>query len=121
MKKIILSLSFLFVFIGLIQAQSALDFQIVNKTGYDLYGIYTTDANTKEWGEDILPEDILANNSAVDVTFNSVSGETLCSWDIMITTDESEEESIVVEGVDLCEVSVLTIFIEDGQVKYTTE
>ncbi len=123
MKKLI-SLFAIFAFVGIFQfanAQSALDFKIVNKTGMSLYGVYVTDANTTNWGKDILPQDIVADGATIEVNFND-DGEQTCTWDMKLTEDESEQTSVVIYGLNLCGISEITIWIgEDGKYKYSTK
>ncbi len=122
MKKLILVFSMLFIagIFQVVSAQSVLDFKIVNKTGMDLYGVYVTDANTTDWGKDILPSDIVADGGTIEVSFTD-EGDQTCEWDMKLTEDASEETSVVIYGLNLCNVSVVTIFIEDGKYKYITE
>ena len=103
-------------------AQSVLDFKLVNNTGEDFYGVYLTETTTLDWGDDILPEDIVKDGAEVLVTFEYVDDETLCIWDLRLTHDESEEDWIYIDEIDLCEVSILTIYIdEDGDYAFKVE
>lgn len=44
----------------------ALDFTLVNQTGYQISGIYLSPSNEDDWGENILTE-ILGDGEAVDI------------------------------------------------------
>lgn len=104
------------------QAQTVLDFKLVNNTGEDFYAVYLTETDTQDWGEDILPKDIVEAGDVVDISFEHIDDETLCTWDLRLTHDESEEEWIYINEIDLCEVTILTLYIdEDGEYAFTLE
>ena len=121
-KHILLLVAFVFAATTWTQAQTVLDFKLVNNTGEDFYAVYLTDTGTQDWGEDILPQDIVRDGAIVDITFEYVDDETLCEWDLRLTHDESEEDYIYINEIDLCEVSVLTLYIdEDGDYAFKVE
>lgn len=121
-KHILLSVALVFAATTWLQAQTILDFKLVNNTGEDFYAVYLTETTTENWGEDILPEDIVKDGDTIEITFEYIDDETLCSWDLRLTHDESEEEYIYINEIDLCKVSVLTLYIdEDGDYAFTVE
>ena len=121
-KHILLLVTLVFAATTWTQAQTVLDFKLVNNTGEDFYAVYLTDTGTQDWGEDILPQDIVRDGAIVDITFEYVDDETLCEWDLRLTHDESEEDYIYINEIDLCEVSVLTLYIdEDGDYAFKVE
>ena len=121
-KHILLLVALVFAATTWTQAQTVLDFKLVNNTGKDFYAVYLTDTGTQDWGEDILPQDIVRDGAIVDITFEYVDDETLCEWDLRLTHDESEEDYIYINEIDLCEVSVLTLYIdEDGDYAFKVE
>ena len=121
-KHILLIVALVFAATTWTQAQTVLDFQLVNNTGEDFYAVYLTETTTKNWGEDILPEDIVEDGAVIDITFDYVGDETLCIWDLRLTHDASEEDYIYINEIDLCEVSVLTLYIdEDGEYAFKVE
>jgi len=111
-KHILLLVAFVFAATTWTQAQTVLDFKLVNNTGEDFYAVYLTETTTKNWGKDILPEDIVKNGDTVDIKFKYVDDETLCTWDLRLTYDRSEQEYIYINEIDLCEVSILTLYID---------
>jgi hypothetical protein len=111
-KHTLLLVALVFSAITWTQAQTELDFKLVNNTGVDFYAVYLTETTTKNWGKDILPEDIVKNGDTVDIKFKYVDDETLCTWDLRLTYDRSEEEYIYINEIDLCEVSILTLYID---------
>jgi len=121
-KHILLLVAFVFAATTWTQAQTVLDFKLVNNTGEDFYAVYLTETTTTNWGEDILPEDIVEDGATIDITFKYVDDETLCIWDLRLTHDASEEDYIYINEIDLCEVSVLTLYIdEDGDYAFKVE
>lgn len=121
-KHILLLVTLVFAATAWTQAQTVLDFKLVNNTGKDFYAVYLTDTGTQDWGEDILPQDIVRDEAIVDITFEYVDDETLCIWDLRLTHDASEEDYIYINEIDLCEVSVLTLYIdEDGDYAFKVE
>lgn len=123
MKKLTLLLvALVFAATTWTQAQTVLDFKLVNNTGEDFYAVYLTETSTDNWGEDILPADIVKDGATIAIKFEYVDDETLCEWDLKLTHDESEEEYIYINEIDLCEVSVLTLYIdEDGDYAFKVE
>jgi hypothetical protein len=111
-KHILLLVALVFAATSWTQAQTVLDFKLVNNTGVDFYAVYLTETKTKDWGEDILPEDIVKNGDTVDIEFKYVDDETHCIWDLRLTKDRSEKEYIYINEIDLCEISILTLYID---------
>jgi hypothetical protein len=109
-KQLLLIVALVFAATTWTQAQTVLDFQLVNDTGKDFYAVYLTDTDTQDWGDDILPDEIVK-----DITFDYVGDETLCTWDLRLTHDKTEESYIYITEIDLCEVSILRLYIEDGE------
>ena len=121
-KHTLILVAFAFAASTWLQAQTVLDFKLVNNTGEDFYAVYLTDTGTQDWGEDILPQDIVRDGATIDIKFEYVDDETLCIWDLRLTHDESEEDYIYINEIDLCEVSVLTLYIdEDGDYAFKVE
>ncbi len=121
-KHILLSLALVFAATTWSQAQTILDFKLVNNTGEDFYAVYLTETTTENWGEDILPEDIVKDGDTIEITFEYIDDETLCSWDLRLTHDESEEDYIYINEIDLCEHSILTLYVDEkGNYVFTVE
>lgn len=121
-KHTILILALIFAASTWTQAQTVLDFKLVNNTGEDFYAVYLTDSDTEEWGEDILPEDIVEAGDVIDISFDYIDNETICEWDLKLTHDESEEKWIYIKEIDLCDIKILTLYIdEEGEYAFTVE
>jgi hypothetical protein len=121
-KHILLLVALLFAATTWTQAQTILDFKLVNDTGKDFYAVYLTDTDTQDWGEDILPDEIVKDGDTIDITFDYVGDETLCTWDLRLTHDASEVDYIYINEIDLCEHSILTLYInEEGKYAFKVE
>jgi hypothetical protein len=121
-KQLVLIVALLFAATTWTQAQTVLDFKLVNNTGHSFYAVYLTDTDTEDWGEDILPDDIVEDEAVIDIEFDYVDDETICTWDLKLTKDASEEEWVYLDALDLCEAKIVTIYIdEDGEYAFEIE
>ena len=57
------------------------DFLLMNRTGYDIYAINISPSETKEWEEDVLGSQILANGETLEVKFSKRKER---YWDIQV-------------------------------------
>ncbi|HLW31771.1 MAG TPA: hypothetical protein VKX40_05890 [Aequorivita sp.] len=121
MKTITIAFFFVSVFFAApVVAQGyQLKFKIINNTGDDLFGVFVSDTETDDWGEDIIPYDIFESGTMVNVTI-PINDQTLCEYDIRI--EENSDDSVVFEGLDFCDLSVLTLTKgRNGVIYYTVE
>src|SRR5215204_7365247 len=65
---------------------SAQDFTVVNKTGFEIHALYMTPHNAKDWGENILGVDSLAQNDSVDIVFSRKEKARL--WDLRVEDED---------------------------------
>src|SRR5437870_5150687 len=65
-------------------AELNLDFELVNKTGYDIKSLYIGPSANKEWTDDmeVLHGRTFPNGSTLDITFNPKARAE--KWDIMV-------------------------------------
>ncbi|MCZ4319347.1 hypothetical protein O4H26_10115 [Aequorivita viscosa] len=117
--------AFLFLFVSTFFASSMvaqnyeLRFDIVNHTGIDLYGVYVTDTDQNNWGDDIIPDAMFENNTMVNVSI-PIDNQTLCAYDIRIT--DEDDNSVEFTDVDFCELQTLTLLMDNaGNLYYTVE
>mgnify|MGYP000657377680 FL=1 len=121
-KHILLLVALVFAATTWTQAQTVLDFKLVNKTGQTFYAVYLTDTDTEDWGEDILPDAMVEDGDVIDISFDYVDDETICTWDLKLTEDESEETWVYLNEIDLCGTKIVTIYIdEDGEYAFEIE
>ncbi len=88
-----------------------LDFDLVNKTGYDIESIFVSPTTEKAWGEDVMGKELLKDGETVEISFDP--GETDKLWDIYVTWhgyDASEDVYWV--GFDLSKISEITLYYE---------
>jgi hypothetical protein len=124
MKKYLLILfTLFFVTNTIMQAQTALNFKLVNDTGKDIYEVHLTELDSERLKENILPKNVLKAGDSVSIKFSYINNETICEWDLKLTHDKKEEQTwIEVKKIDLCEVNFLIIYIdEDGQYAFKLE
>ena len=88
-------------------AQAAnLDFTVVNSTGYQIDSIYVSEASSSAWGKDIMGQDALAADEAVDIRFDQ-NGKT-CRWDMLVRYNDGDEATW--KNLNLCNISKVTLF-----------
>ena len=82
------------------------NFTLVNKTGYELDQVYVSPAASKNWHEDILGQETLANGQNAKITFSLKND--ICKYDVKVvyTTDKSE---VKWSDIDLCKEEKITI------------
>lgn len=110
MKSFVFASLAFFLCSNILNAQ-ALEFDIINFTGEDLYGIYVAPSESDDWGDDILPMDMFENESSVTVDIPGDFGES-CMFDILVTIDEDEESSLMFTSADLCKIVSITLYEE---------
>lgn len=85
-----------------------LDFTIVNKTGYDIKGLYVGPSGTGDWTKDdeVLHGKVFKNGASIDIEFHPRA--TAEKWDIMVawTGDYENEEWL---DLDLTEINKVTL------------
>ncbi len=109
MKKHLLTASLvaLFLIIGTSSTYSqALYFFVTNNTGLTLNNIYVTPAETGNWGNDILQNDLFESATSVRVDIPADYGAT-CGFDMKIT--DLAGNSITFTGMDACKLHTLIL------------
>jgi hypothetical protein len=94
-----------------IKAQGAQDFTLINKTGVEIYALYVTPHNAKEWGDDILGVDTLAADGTLDITFSRK--EKAKYWDLRV--EDEDGNFIEWDRLNLLEISSVTLFYKNGK------
>lgn len=109
MKKFLTASALFFVFFLFAESSTqsqALYFFVTNNTGVTLNNIYVTPAETGNWGNDILPNDLFENSSSVRVDIPADYGAT-CKFDMKIT--DLGGNSITFTGMDACLLHTLIL------------
>ena len=86
------------------------DFTLVNGSGVDVYSLYISETGNENWEEDMLGDDVLLDGERLQIHF---SGHTACLWDMMV--EDEDGESLVWQGLNLCESSVVVLRCGDGE------
>ena len=92
----------------------ALTYDVVNNTGVTLVDVFVTPAETNNWGNDILPNNVFENGSTITVTIPADYGTT-CMFDMKIT--DAVGGHITFHGIDACKLIKLQIN-GDGTFQY---
>jgi hypothetical protein len=110
MKKLFLALVCLGLTVPVAQqaqAESALDFKLVNKTGYGIKAIHIGPSSQKDWGENILSES-LGDGEAVDIEFQPKAAN-IAKWDLLVSWDDPEDPDVYWIGYKLAEITTITL------------
>jgi hypothetical protein len=82
------------------------DFTLVNKTGYVISEVYVSPSKADDWQEDVMGQDVLDDDSSVDISFHR--SEHACKWDLKVVY-KVDNTSAEWHDFDLCSVSKITI------------
>lgn len=74
-------------------APAELQFTLVNKTGYDIKGLYLAPHSSEEWdkSDELLKGQSFSNGSAVNIVYKS--GEDAPTWDLMVVWTDGSPNS----------------------------
>ena len=103
--------------LSLILASTALalqgkqDFTVVNKTGVEIHELYVSPHSADNWQEDVLGADTLPTGKSVEITFSPKERAKL--WDLKVV--DGEGNSIEWTGLNLLEISEVTLFYKNGK------
>lgn len=95
----------------------AQDFTLVNATGVEIDKVFVSPHDSDDWEEDILGQDTLPDAEKVDIKFNRAEKTAL--WDLRV--EDSKENSIEWENLNLLEISKLTLNYKDGKATAVAE
>jgi|GEM_PF-317987 len=86
----------------------ALDFTLVNQTGYDIEAVYIAPTGSKSWGDDVMSGDAIKNGKSVEIVFNPKASAKL--WDMSVGwVGYDPEEDVIWEKFDLSTVNKITL------------
>lgn len=89
------------------RAESALDFKLVNQTGYGIKAIHIAPSSSKQWGDNII-EESLADGEAVDVEFQPKAAN-IEKWDLLVSWDDPDDPDVYWTGYKLSEITTITL------------
>jgi hypothetical protein len=87
-------------------AEAKQDFDLVNKTGYEIKHVYVSPGKSDDWEEDVLGKDTLDDGEAWAIKFHR--SEKTCTWDLKVVYAD-DGSSAVWHDIDLCSVEKVTI------------
>jgi hypothetical protein len=88
-----------------------LDFELVNKTGYDISDVYVAPSKEREWGDDVMGKDILPNGESVEISFSRAETEKM--WDMYVTwVGYDSEEDVFWTDLNLSKISKVTLYYD---------
>jgi hypothetical protein len=85
---------------------AAQNFQMVNNTGMILVDVFISPNDSEDWGEDVIPKDVIQNGETFDFTFSDVSPDK-CIWDIKFTGEDGV--AYIMQDINLCKTGVITL------------
>jgi hypothetical protein len=90
-----------------VQAESKLDFKLINDTGYEINSVFIAPNKSDDWGDDILGKGVrLADGESTDITFHRRS-EHEGTWDLKVLFNDGEYRFW--RNFDLSTISEITI------------
>lgn len=106
----VINISVLAIALGFISTAKAerlnLDFDLINKTGWDIKAVYVSPAASDEWEENLLKSPLL-DGETLEVSFSPKLSSK--KWDIKIVWVDGGD-SVFWRGYDLSEISKLSIY-----------
>lgn len=85
-------------------------FELLNSTGFSLYGVYISESIDDEWSDNLLADELLEDGDSCDITFETSSRKRW--WDIMVM--DGEDNEYIFEHLDLGSGRKVTLRCEDG-------
>jgi hypothetical protein len=86
------------------------DFTVVNKTGFSIESLHVSPHSSDEWGDDIWGKDTLDDGSEVEIVFHRK--EKAAKWDLRVS--DADGKSFVWEGLNLLEISEVSLYYRKG-------
>ncbi len=93
------------------------DFQVVNRTGYQIDEVYVGASSSRSWGKDLMGRGSLGDGKIVDITFPNRTSA--CSFDIKVVYNDGDEAEWT--SVNLCKVSKVSLYWRNGATRAVTE
>jgi hypothetical protein len=111
----------LLVILGLapsvVRAESALDFTLVNDTGYTIDKVFVSPSKQEKWGADVMgPDDQVPDGKSVHIHFNRAA-EKETKWDLKIEFTDGEYRYWT--DLDLSTISEITIHYKNDHATAT--
>lgn len=102
---------------SVVRAESALDFTLVNDTGYVIDKVFVSPSKLEKWGEDVMgPDDQVPDGKSVHIHFNR-EAEKVTKWDLKVVF--TDNESRYWTDLDLSTISEVTIHYKNDHATAT--
>ncbi|SDW73623.1 hypothetical protein [Roseicitreum antarcticum] len=79
-------------------------YELTNVSGYTVVQVFTSPANSGDWGDDILGANVLETGYTSTVYIMDNSDQ--CEYDILFVFDDGDEMS---DQIDICDLASYTI------------
>ncbi len=89
----------------------AQDFDLVNKTGWEIVAVYVSKNNDELWGRDILEVDTLSTGETATITFDPSES---VYWDLRV--DEADGTTHELVKVNLKKIETIELYYKNGEV-----
>ena len=93
------------------------DFQMVNRTGYQIDEVYVGASSSTSWGSDVMGRDSLSDGERVNITFPNRTRT--CNFDIRVKYHDGDQATWT--NIDLCKVSKVSLYWRNGTTRAVTE
>jgi hypothetical protein len=93
------------------------DFTLHNALGFVIKTIEVSEATNPSWEADVLGSEVLGNSESKLITFSGYP-EGVCNFDIRITNMDGH--AWTVSAINLCAVSHVEFYLQNGVVQYRT-
>ena len=82
------------------------DFQLVNRTGYQIDSVFVSPAASNSWGNDIMGRNAVPDGTTVNITFPH--GGKACKFDIRVQYNDGDKAEWT--AIDLCEYEKISLY-----------
>jgi|HubBroStandDraft_1064217.scaffolds.fasta_scaffold00005_85 hypothetical protein len=91
---------------GVSQASVFQDFDLYNRTGYDIREVFVSPHTRDDWEGDVLGGGILPNGRTVHLMFNRLTQS--CFWDVKVVYFDDSSDAVW-KNLNICEAEKVTI------------
>lgn len=91
------------------------DFTLHNDTGWRITMVYVEpESNTKDWGNEMLDGDTLADGAEQDIAFSGYGDE--CDFGLLVTDGHGKDHEF--HHIDLCRFTDIRLYRENGRLRW---
>lgn len=82
------------------------DFQLINKTGYQIDEVYVGPVSSDNWGDDVMGKGSLGDGENVNITFTAPAR--VCRWDLKVKYNDGDTAEW--RNLNLCSINSISLF-----------